>query len=141
MTAVSAGIYNERSVVRILVVEDETKVAALKEGLGTEGYEVSVAHTGEDGLKMKQLAAVINVRMGLNAQSALPPRQVEASTVLFVCEHEAAKSVIAAAHFNRLAVQKGVTDRDIQQAKKRRIAGRQSALGQAGDETQAAGVA
>src|SRR6266571_1849292 len=36
--------------VRILVVEDETKVAkALQDGLAAEGYEVSVAHTGEDG--------------------------------------------------------------------------------------------
>ena len=35
---------------RILVVEDERKVArALREGLEQEGYEVSVAHTGEDG--------------------------------------------------------------------------------------------
>ena len=35
---------------RILVVEDERKVArALREGLENEGYDVSVAHTGEDG--------------------------------------------------------------------------------------------
>ena len=35
---------------RILVVEDEAKVArALKEGLEREGYEVSVAGTGEEG--------------------------------------------------------------------------------------------
>lgn len=35
---------------QILVVEDEPKVAgALKEGLETEGYEVVVADTGEDG--------------------------------------------------------------------------------------------
>lgn len=35
---------------RILVVEDEPKVArALKEGLSTEGYEITVAATGEDG--------------------------------------------------------------------------------------------
>ena len=34
---------------RILVVEDEPKVAAaLKEGLGREGYNVTVTHTGED---------------------------------------------------------------------------------------------
>jgi protein-tyrosine-phosphatase len=29
-------------------------------------------------------------------------------TVLFVCEHGSAKSVVAAAHFNRLAAQQGV---------------------------------
>src|SRR5215471_14631324 len=35
---------------RILVVEDETKVArALCEGLGRENYEVAVAATGEEG--------------------------------------------------------------------------------------------
>lgn len=35
---------------RILVVEDEKKVAkALKEGLEAEHYEVTVAHTGEEG--------------------------------------------------------------------------------------------
>lgn len=35
---------------RILVVEDERKVAnALREGLAAYGYEVSVAHTGEEG--------------------------------------------------------------------------------------------
>ena len=34
----------------ILVIEDEVKVAeALRKGLETEGYEVMVAHTGEDG--------------------------------------------------------------------------------------------
>ncbi|MHB0971854.1 MAG: winged helix-turn-helix domain-containing protein [Thermoanaerobaculia bacterium] len=35
---------------RVLVVEDELKVAgALREGLAAEGYEVRLAHTGEDG--------------------------------------------------------------------------------------------
>jgi len=35
---------------RLLIIEDEQKVAqALKEGLEREHYEVSVAHTGEDG--------------------------------------------------------------------------------------------
>src|SRR5579863_7491771 len=38
-----------RKVLRILVVEDEVKVAkALKEGLEGERYEAVVAHTGED---------------------------------------------------------------------------------------------
>jgi protein-tyrosine-phosphatase len=39
------------------------------------------------------------------AQSAPMQPEVNASTVVFVCEHGAAKSVIAAAHFNRLASQ------------------------------------
>ena len=35
---------------RVLVVEDEMKVAgALRQGLEAEGYQVRVAHTGEDG--------------------------------------------------------------------------------------------
>ena len=35
---------------RVLIVEDEPKVAAaLREGLQGEGYEATVAHTGEDG--------------------------------------------------------------------------------------------
>jgi arsenate reductase (thioredoxin) len=39
------------------------------------------------------------------AQSTSPHPEVNASTVVFVCEHGAAKSVIAAAHFNRLATE------------------------------------
>jgi protein-tyrosine-phosphatase len=34
-------------------------------------------------------------------------------TVLFVCEHGAAKSVVAAAHFNRMAAEKGLEVRAI----------------------------
>lgn len=35
---------------KVLVVEDEPKVAgALKEGLEGEGYDVTLAHTGEEG--------------------------------------------------------------------------------------------
>lgn len=35
------------------------------------------------------------------------------STVLFVCEHGAAKSVVAAAHFNKLATERGLTVRAV----------------------------
>ena len=35
------------------------------------------------------------------------------NTIVFVCEHGAAKSVIAAAHFNRLAKEKGLPHRAI----------------------------
>jgi arsenate reductase (thioredoxin) len=35
------------------------------------------------------------------------------STVLFVCEHGSAKSVVAAAHFNRLAAERGLALRAI----------------------------
>jgi two-component system copper resistance phosphate regulon response regulator CusR len=44
--------------VRILVVEDEGKVArALQEGLAAEGYEVTVAGDGEEGLRLASLGS------------------------------------------------------------------------------------
>ena len=36
-----------------------------------------------------------------------------AATVVFVCEHGAAKSVVAAAHFNRMARERGLAVRAI----------------------------
>jgi DNA-binding response OmpR family regulator len=43
---------------RILVVEDERKVAnAIREGLESEGYEVFVAHTGDDALAQSEKQA------------------------------------------------------------------------------------
>jgi DNA-binding response OmpR family regulator len=43
-------MYHERHQLRILVVEDEVKVArALREGLESEKYDVAVAPTGEEG--------------------------------------------------------------------------------------------
>src|SRR5437879_2342327 len=50
------------------------------------------------------------------AQSASTQPQVNASTVVFVCEHGAAKSVIAAAHFNRLASEKNLLYRAVARA-------------------------
>src|SRR5215813_8348648 len=50
------------------------------------------------------LSAVITV-------SAQEKQQIQ--TILFVCEHGSAKSVIAAAHFNRLAEQKNLPYRAI----------------------------
>jgi len=47
----------------------------------------------------------------LIATSAQEKQQIQ--TVLFVCEHGSAKSVIAAAYFNRLAEQKGLPYRAI----------------------------
>jgi protein-tyrosine-phosphatase len=44
----------------------------------------------------------------VSAQTTDPPRDASASTIVFVCEHGSAKSVIAAAHFNRLAVARGL---------------------------------
>jgi len=57
--------------VRILVVEDERKVAAaLKEGLAAEGYAVSVAADGEEGLRLASLEPFDLVLLDL----ALPRR-------------------------------------------------------------------
>ena len=41
------------------------------------------------------------------------PEPQPAATVLFVCEHGSAKSVVAAAHFNRLAAARGLPFRAI----------------------------
>jgi protein-tyrosine-phosphatase len=47
------------------------------------------------------------------AQTAQNPPEVNSSTIVFVCEHGAAKRVIAAAHFNRLASEKGLPYRAV----------------------------
>ena len=44
---------------------------------------------------------------GARAQSSKSP-DPQQKTVVFVCEHGSAKSVVAAAHFNRLAAEKGL---------------------------------
>jgi arsenate reductase len=55
---------------------------------------------------------MIFVTMILGVLMAAPePKPV--STVLFVCEHGSAKSVVAAAHFNRLAADRGLPFRAI----------------------------
>ena len=52
------------------------------------------------------------------AQTAQSQPEVSASTIVFVCEHGAAKSVIAAAHFNRLAAEKGLPYRAVSRGTK-----------------------
>jgi protein-tyrosine-phosphatase len=47
------------------------------------------------------------------AQPAAAPSEVNSSTIVFVCEHGAAKSVVAAAHFNKLAAEKGIPYRAV----------------------------
>jgi arsenate reductase (thioredoxin) len=55
---------------------------------------------------------MISATMILGALMAAPePKPV--GTVLFVCEHGSAKSVVAAAHFNRLAADRGLPFRAI----------------------------
>ena len=52
------------------------------------------------------------------AQSAQAKPEVNSSIVVFVCEHGAAKSVIAAAHFNRLATERGLPFRAVSRGTK-----------------------
>jgi protein-tyrosine-phosphatase len=55
---------------------------------------------------------MIFVAMILGALMAVPePKPV--GTILFICEHGSAKSVVAAAHFNRLAADRGLPFRAI----------------------------
>ena len=54
---------------------------------------------------------VVNLLLAVTA--ALGQGNQQTQTILFVCEHGSAKSVIAAAHFNRLAEQKGLPYRAI----------------------------
>jgi protein-tyrosine-phosphatase len=53
-----------------------------------------------------------------SAQITQPKSDASSSIVVFVCEHGAAKSVIAAAHFNRLAMERGLPFRAISRGTK-----------------------
>ena len=63
---------------------------------------------------MKALVLSLALLAGtLAAQQSPAKPEVNASTVVFVCEHGAAKSVIAAAEFNRIAAEKGLPFRAV----------------------------
>jgi protein-tyrosine-phosphatase len=53
-----------------------------------------------------------------SAQTEQAKPAAAASTVVFVCEHGAAKSVIAAAYFNRLATERGIPFRAVSRGTK-----------------------
>jgi two-component system copper resistance phosphate regulon response regulator CusR len=81
--------------VRILVVEDEKKVArALREGLQGEGYEVSVADSGEDGFFLMNTEAFDMVildlmlpgRDGLEVLSAVRKRGFRAPVLILTAK-------------------------------------------------------
>ena len=57
---------------------------------------------------MTRLASIV-AALGMAAGIAAQPPQ----TIVFVCEHGAAKSVVAAAHFNRLAAERGLPFRAV----------------------------
>ena len=64
------------------------------------------------GSMMAALSAVFSLVL-LQATPAPPAKAGAAPMALFVCEHGAAKSVIAAAWFNRLAKEKGLPHRAV----------------------------
>src|SRR4051812_6753669 len=79
------------SAVRVLVVEDEVKVAhALRDGLQGEGYEVAVEHTGEDAFfrlntepfDLVLLDVMLPGRNGLEILTTLRERGVVAPVLL-----------------------------------------------------------
>jgi arsenate reductase len=59
-------------------------------------------------IAMLGLLGATAAAQGTSAQTVAP-----GATVLFVCEHGAAKSVIAAAHFNQIAKQRGLPYRAV----------------------------
>lgn len=80
---------------RILVVEDEIKVAkALKEGLEAECYEVSVAHTGEEGFYLVNsqtfdlilLDLMLPGRSGIEVLETLRSRELQTPVLILTAK-------------------------------------------------------
>lgn len=67
----------------------------------------------EAGFAIAAFWAVLLLPGSTPAQTAQSKLEVSASTIVFVCEHGSAKSVVAAAHFNRLAAEKGLPYRAV----------------------------
>jgi hypothetical protein len=83
-------------------VEDSTFSEAGKVGLWTKAD--SAIHF--DDLRVSKLSASARERRGLTQAGQTP-------VVVFVCEHGAAKSIVAAAHFNKLAEEQHLAFRAI----------------------------
>lgn len=66
----------------------------------------------------RQIILLMLLASTATAQTARPQSSVTSSTVVFVCEHGSAKSVIAAAHFNRLASERGLPYRAVSRGTK-----------------------
>ena len=62
--------------------------------------------------RVAQVLGVIAI-VGTVAAAQAPKTTTPRQTVLFVCEHGAAKSVIAAAHFNKIARERGLPYRAV----------------------------
>jgi DNA-binding response OmpR family regulator len=81
--------------VRVLVVEDEKKVAkALRQGLETEGYEVKVSHSGEEGFFLASnesfdlaiLDLMLPRRNGLEVLTALRKRRLDTPVLILTAK-------------------------------------------------------
>lgn len=62
-------------------------------------------------LVVTMIVAVATVAAGLGAQKRDGSAPLEPPTVLFMCPHGAAKSVLASAYFERLATERGLNVR------------------------------
>lgn len=88
--------YNrEETALRILVVEDERKVAqALREGLTAESYSVAIAHTGEDGFFLASsepfdlvvLDVMLPGRNGIEVLSAMRQRGLKTPVLVLTAK-------------------------------------------------------
>jgi DNA-binding response OmpR family regulator len=84
-----------RAVLRILIIEDEAKVAmALADGLASENYDVRVAKTGEDGFFLVSnesfdlvlLDLMLPHRDGLEILTALRNRNLDTSVLILTAK-------------------------------------------------------
>jgi DNA-binding response OmpR family regulator len=94
---------NLRSQLRILLVEDERKVArALQEGLEAESYSIAVAHTGDEGFErvtsepfdLAVLDVMLPGRSGIEMLSAMRSRGIKIPVLLLTAKDTLADRVL-----------------------------------------------
>jgi DNA-binding response OmpR family regulator len=92
---------------RILVVEDELKVArALESGLAAEGYEVALAHNGEEGFFLANaqnfdlviLDLMLPGRSGLEILSTLRKRGVQSPVLILTAKDSIEDRIVGLDH-------------------------------------------
>jgi len=90
-------------ILRILVVEDERKVAkALQEGLEAESYTIAVAHTGDEGLRrvcselfdLAVLDVMLPGRSGIEMLSAMRSQGIKVPVLLLTAKDTLADRVL-----------------------------------------------
>jgi len=108
MPRIESQLLRSVAVLRILIVEDEAKVAkAVSEGLAAERYEVRIAATGEEGFFLLSqesfdlvlLDLMLPRRDGLEILTALRKRGVE--TPVLGAAGVRAKSIVPRSFWNR----------------------------------------